>query len=128
MSLRFFIDQCVPHEIIDGLEQQGHALLPLREHLSVRAPDRDVIDKARELEVLLLSLNGDFADITAYPPVEYAVIIAIQLHNHPEIIPALMETLETYLAAHPDPGHYRGELLLVEVHRIRVRGASHPSP
>jgi len=48
-------------------------------------------------------------------------IIALQVRNHPEIIPQLMEVLENYLSGHTDMVNYKGKLLLVEVHRIRVR-------
>jgi hypothetical protein len=81
-----------------------------------------VIAKAQELGCVLLSLNGDFADIVTYPPANYQGIIAIQLHNHPEILDVLMQRLTRYLDAHADPQQYRGKLLIVEVHRIRIRG------
>jgi len=83
--------------------------------------DSVVILKAQELDSILVSLNGDFADIVTYPPANYRGIIALQVGNHPEIIPQLMATLKDYLSAYPDMSHYKGKLLLVEVHRIRVR-------
>jgi hypothetical protein len=70
---------------------------------------------------LLLSLNGDFADIVTYPPARYGGIVAIQLHNHPEIISALMARLGRFLVENSDANYYRGKLFLVEVHRIRIR-------
>lgn len=121
MSLRFFSDHCVPREIAETLRQQGHEVLLLRDHLPIRSPDSVVIAKAQELECLLVSLNGDFADIVTYPPKTYRGIVAIQLRNHPEIIPALMARLGQFLAENPDPDYYRGKLFLVEVHRIRIR-------
>ena len=121
MSLRFFSDQCVPTEITDTLRRHGHQVTLLREVLPIRSPDPVVITKARELGAVLVSLNGDFADIVAYPPASYLGIVAIQLHNHPEIIPQLMERLVAFLDGHPDQEYYRGKLLLVEVHRMRIR-------
>ncbi len=121
MSLRFFSDHCVPREIAEALRRQGHEVLLLRDHLPIRSPDTDVIVKAQGLDSLLLSLNGDFADIVTYPPARYRGIVAIQLHNHPEIIPALMARLGQFLTQNSDPNYYRGKLFLVEVHRIRIR-------
>jgi hypothetical protein len=69
----------------------------------------------------LLSLNGDFADIVTYPPINYKGIVALQVRNHPEIIPHLMEGLTDYLAANDDIEHFKGKLFIVEVNRIRVR-------
>jgi hypothetical protein len=77
---------------------------------------------AQTLDCILLSLNGDFADIVTYPPASYRGIIAIQLHNHPEIIPQLMTRLVTYLEQNPHAAHYAGKLFIIELHRIRIRG------
>ncbi len=57
----------------------------------------------------------------AYPPADYFGIVAIQLHNHPEIIPQLMERLTAYFAANPPQEFYHGKLLIAEAHRIRIR-------
>ena len=108
MSLRFFCDQCVPREIADALRQFGCDVELLRDHLPTRAPDADVIAKAQELESILVSLNGDFADIVAYRPEAYGGIVAIQLHDHPEAIPTLMAGLGRFISEHTDPNDYRG--------------------
>jgi len=68
-----------------------------------------------------VSLNGDFADIVAYPPSSYKGIIALQVKDHPEVIPTLMQRLITYLSTHPQMSDYKGQLLVVEGHRIRIR-------
>ena len=80
-----------------------------------------VIAQARELGAVLVSLDGDFADIVAYPPANYLGIVAIQLHNHPEIIPHLMERLLAFLDSHPIQEFYHGKLFLFEIHRVRIR-------
>lgn len=122
MSLLFLGDQCVPASITDALRDAGHRVFLLREVLPIRALDPTVLAKARELDAVLVSLNGDFSDIVAYPPAEHGGIISIQLHNHPEIIPQLMAAVLEFLRGNPERDFYRGKLLLVEVHRIRIRG------
>ncbi len=121
MSVRFFCDQCVPAEISDALRLAGHDLTLLRDAIPIRSVDPVVIGHAKKLDAILVSLNGDFSDIVAYPPSDYRGIVAIQLHNHPEIIPQLMERLMSFLATNPAQEFYRGKLLIVEVHRIRIR-------
>lgn len=121
MSLHFFSDQCVPAEITETLRSRGHRVTLLREVLPSRSPDPVVVAKAQELGAILLSLDGDFADIVSYPPARFLGIVGIQLHNHPEIIPQLMEWLLSFLDAHAQPEFYHGKLLLVEVHRVRIR-------
>ena len=69
----------------------------------------------------MVSLNGDFADIVTYPPSSYKGIIALQVRDHPEVIPALMQRLMTYLSTHPEMSDYERRLFVVEAHRIRIR-------
>ena len=121
MSLRFFADHCIPSSVIRMLSKPGHEVFRLRDHISTDSPDPMVIEKAQEIGAILISLNGDFADIVTYPPANYKGIIALQVRNHPEVIPDLMERLKDYLTTHDNMEHYRGKLLIAEVHRIRVR-------
>jgi predicted nuclease of predicted toxin-antitoxin system len=121
MSLRFLSDHCVPTEIAESLKQPGHEVSLLREVLPISSPDPAVIAKAQQIGAILLSLNGDFADIITYPPSQYGGIVAIQLNNHPETIPYLMAGLLGFLSDHADQKFYRGKLFIVEPHRIRIR-------
>ncbi len=121
MSLTFFTDHCVPNSVIQVLRDAGHEVSILKEHIPRDSADPVVIAKAQELPAIRVSLNGDFSDIVTYPPSNYKGIIALQVRNHPRVIPALMQRLLDYLAAHPDMSSYEGQLLLVEAHRIRVR-------
>jgi predicted nuclease of predicted toxin-antitoxin system len=121
VKLRLFADQCVPVEMVQTLRQQGHEVILLRDHLPMRSIDPAVIAKAQELDGVLVSLNGDFADIVTYPPANYGGILALQLHNHPEIIPQLLANLGRFLDGQTDREFFRGKLVIVEVHRIRVR-------
>jgi len=120
-GLRFFADHCVSNYIIQALRDSDHEIFRLKDHIPADSADSIVISKTQELDSILISLNGDFADIVTYPPARYKGIIAIQVRNHPEIIPQLMSRLKDYLSTHPDMNHYKGKLLQVEVHRIRVR-------
>ncbi|MBI4286411.1 MAG: DUF5615 family PIN-like protein [Chloroflexi bacterium] len=122
MSLRFFADHCVPSSAIQTLQKAGHEVIRLKDYIPTDSSDQLVIAKAQELTAILLSLNGDFADIVTYTPAKYRGIIALQVRNHPEVIPQLLDRLIAYLSAHPDMEHYSGKLLIVEPHRIRSRG------
>ena len=121
MSLRFFADHCVPNSVIQVLQGSGYEVLRLRDYLPADSSDQLVIAKAKELNAILLSLNGDFADIVTYPPNRFKGIIALQVRNHPEIIPQLLERLLNYLSAHEEMEYYSGRLLIAETHRIRSR-------
>ncbi|MCK8601970.1 DUF5615 family PIN-like protein [Desulfoferrobacter suflitae] len=121
MGLKLFADHCVPSTVITSLNDAGHEVLKLREHIPQDAPDQVVIAKAQELSAILISLNGDFIDIVTYPPGNYNGIIALQIRNHPRSINAIMNRLTVYLSSQPDMAHYQGKLFLVEPHRIRIR-------
>ena len=121
MNLKFFADHCVPNAVIQALRNAGHQVFILREHIPRDSPDPVVIAKAQELNAILVSLNGDFADIVNYPPSKYKGIIALQVKNHPKVISVLIEILIKYLSVHPEMNHYQGKLFLVEAHRIRIR-------
>ena len=121
MRLQFLADHCVPTLVVESLQAAGHEVTRLRDWLPPESPDEQVIAKAQELAAILLTLNGDFADITAYPPAKYQGIVALQVRNRYEVLPQIIARLQTYLAAHPNMAHYQGKLLLVEVHRIRIR-------
>jgi len=121
MALRFFADHCVSNLIIESLATAGHEVLRLKDHLPVESPDSAVMAKAQELGAVLLSLNGDFADIVAYPPAQFKGIIALQVLNHPEITPRLLEHLKRYLELHTHMEDYRGKLIAVDASRVRVR-------
>jgi len=107
--------------MIQALRNAGHEVLRLKEYLPVESADEVVIERTQELDSMLLSLNGDFADIVAFPPPLYKGIISIQIRNRPRLTKALMERLTRYLDLHPSADHYKGKLLVVEVDRIRIR-------
>ena len=121
MSLRFFADHCVSNYIVEHLGSQGHEVLRLRDHIDPESPDRLVIARAQDLHAILLSLNGDFADIVTYPPTRFGGIVALEVRDHPEVIPVILSRLSAYISLHPDPAHYRGKLFVVAPHRIRIR-------
>jgi predicted nuclease of predicted toxin-antitoxin system len=121
VALKFVADHCVSKEIVESLQDAGYDVYRLKDVMPVDSPDSAVILKAQELDSILLSLNGDFTDIVSYPPLRYKGIVSLQLRNHPETIAQLLERLKAYLSQNSDPYHYKGKLLLVEIHRIRVR-------
>lgn len=119
--MRFFVDHCVPRSIGEVLESDGHEVIRLSDRLRIDAEDSAVIKEAQKIGAILLSLNGDYADLLRYPPDEYGGIVALQVRNRPEAIPSIVDKLLGYLEQHPHQSHYIGKLLLVEAHRIRVR-------
>jgi predicted nuclease of predicted toxin-antitoxin system len=121
MALRFPADHCISNSIVRALRDTAHEVVRLRDVLPAESPDILVIAKAQEINAILLSMNGDFADIVTYPPKNYKGIVALQMRNHAEVLDLLMMRFTEYLRVQPSMEHYRGKLLLVEVNRIRIR-------
>ena len=71
MALRFFADHCISNFIIKTLQEAGNEVFRLRDYISTDSADQIVISKAQELDSILISLNGDFADIVSYPPANF---------------------------------------------------------
>jgi predicted nuclease of predicted toxin-antitoxin system len=84
MALRFLADHCISNPIVQTLRDATHEVVRLKDVLPVESPDATVIAKAQEIDAILLSMNGDFADIVTYPPKNYKGIVALQMRNHPE--------------------------------------------
>jgi predicted nuclease of predicted toxin-antitoxin system len=121
MGLKFFADHCISNSIIQGLLDAGHEVFRLKDHIPIESPDPIVIATAQRLDSILISLNGDFTDKLNYPPGYYKGIVALQVRNHPEIIPQLMVRLINYLSSYPDMSSHKGKRILVEVNRVRIR-------
>ena len=85
MGLRFFADQCVPTVVIETLRITRFSC-----HF-----------KGTRTGMILISLNGDFANISNYPPNNYQGIVALQVRNHPEVLPQIVSRLKDYLSANP---------------------------
>jgi predicted nuclease of predicted toxin-antitoxin system len=95
MALRFLADHCVSNSTVQSLREANHEVLRLKDVLPVESSDMVVITKAQEIDAILLSLNGDFSHIVNYPPKNYKGIVALQIHNHAEILPKLIARLTT---------------------------------
>ena len=121
MALRFLADHCISNTIVQALRDAAHEVVRLKDVLPVESPDTTVIAKAQEIDAILLSMNGDFADIVTYPPKDYKGIVALQTRNHAEVLNQLMVRLTGYLRLQTAMEHYQGKLLVVEVNRIRIR-------
>jgi len=90
-------------------------------HVAIHNSVGYVIAKAQGVHAILLSLNGDFADIVTHPSKIYKGIVAHQMRNHSVILPHLSTRLTAYLKLQPTMEHSRGKLLGIEVDRIRNR-------
>ncbi len=86
-EIRFFADHCVSNFIINALKDIGYVILKLRDLIPHNSPDKFVIEKAQELNTILITLNGDFADILSYPPANFQALSHCKLEIIPKPLP-----------------------------------------
>ena len=49
MALKFFADHCVPTSVVHGLQEDGHTVYRLRDHLPVASLDEVVIAHTQQM-------------------------------------------------------------------------------
>lgn len=67
--MRFLIDAQLPQSLIRWFEKRGHAAEHVRDVLDGQAPDRAIAERARDLGLILVTKDDDFA--LRYPPTDY---------------------------------------------------------
>lgn len=117
--MRFKVDENLPAEVSESLRAAGHdALSVLDQKLGGRA-DQAIADIIRAEQRALITLDLDFADIRAFPPIEFAGIIVLRLavQAKPNII-ALVDRVIPLLNIEP----LIGKLWVVDQTALRIRG------
>jgi len=115
--VKFKIYENLGHAAAIALRAAGHDVSTVFEQGMISSPDSHVYVVSRGESRALVTLDTDFADPFAYPPVGGPGIAVIRAGN-PESggrIRACMKQLISKLSAHP----IAGQLWIVEVHRVR---------
>ena len=117
--MRFKIDENLPIEVADVLNQRGHdAATVFQEELN-GASDTDIASACRREKRALLTLDMDFSDIRTYPPEDFYGLVILRPRHHDkyhviEIVVRLVDILQK------EP--LERYLWIVEENRIRIRG------
>jgi len=117
--MRFKVDENLPVEVTELLQQAGHdASTVVEQHLGGE-PDATVASLCQREKRALVTLDTDFADIRAYPPQQYPGLIVLRLRVQDR--PRVLDTVTHVLQAFPSEQLDR-HLWIVEEKRIRIRG------
>ena len=111
-------DENIPLEVVDLLRAAGHDTLSVFDQALAGQPDSEIASVCKGEGRVLLTLDTDFSDIRTYPPADYPGLLVLRLPKQsiPEVtrvVRRLLQVLETT--------DCRGQLWIVEPHRIRVR-------
>lgn len=92
--MKFLVDEDVPVKLIRALKSLGHDAT----RVETQATDRDIAGRAKRESRILITLDKDFTNKTAYPPSEFNII---HVHIHPPDVETIIATLSTVLARVP---------------------------
>jgi predicted nuclease of predicted toxin-antitoxin system len=116
--MRFKVDENLPMEVAQVLREAGHeAATVLDQHLGGSA-DPLIASICQQEERTLVTLDLDFADIRAYPPMNYAGLIVFRLRRQDKLhILEVCARMLPLLSRQP----LTQRLWIVEEERIRIR-------
>ncbi len=117
--MRFKVDENLPVEVTELLQQAGHDASTVVEQRLGGEPDATVASLCQREKRALVTLDTDFADIRAYPPQQYPELIVLRLRAQDR--PRVLDTVAHVLQAFPREQLDR-HLRIVEEKRIRIRG------
>ena len=114
------LDQCVPAKFQRIIKTWGYDVDLLKQHIAPNSPDPDVIELAKNLDAVLLTIDLDFSNIIDYPPQDFQGIIVLRYDIRAET--AVLNTLKQALA-----DLYRDDLrqvlIIVDESKYRIRKA-----
>ena len=93
--MKFLLDHDVPDDIAFSLEALGHAVVKLREALSVTTPDDEVLLHAAARDCLLITCNRDDFFAAAGRVPHHGIIILIRRRSRALERAALVGLLDT---------------------------------
>lgn len=117
--MRFLLDENLSPRHARTLRALDHDAVSIMEMGLSGAEDSDVRAKAIETGRILITLDGDFANVLRYPPAETPGVIRLRLH--PPTEEAIEATL-TWAVARLAERSLEGKLVVVDEKKIRIRG------
>ena len=119
--MRFKIDENLPVEVADELRLHNYDAVTVHEQFLQGYADDYIAKVCKNEERIFITLDLDFADIRAYPPQDYPVIIVFRLfhQNKLNVIKTLLRLIPI-LKKEPLVGY----LWIIDEHRVRIRGSA----
>ena len=116
--MRFKIDENIPVEAKQVLQQAGYEVSTVEDEALSGAPDSYLAAKCRREQRTIITLDLDFADIRHYPPQYYSGLIVLRTSRQDRnavlsIIERLIVPLKTEVLDQ--------RLWIVDEKRIRIR-------
>jgi len=114
----FLADENIPLKIIQYLRKLGYKVFDLREQKIKFLTDDQVLQLAKDKNLVLITFDKHFANITKYPPQNYNGIIRIRIH--PPVFEDIRNSLKLFLNKISINEMY-GKLIILEKKGYRIR-------
>ncbi len=116
--MRFLADAGISPKTAEFLRRNGHDAIHVREVAMQRAPDRQLVDKARDEDRVVLTFDLDFGEILALGVVASPSVVIFRLSD--ERTNSVNQRLQQVIAEQAE-ALASGALILVEDTRYRIR-------
>jgi predicted nuclease of predicted toxin-antitoxin system len=118
--MQFKIDENLPIEIATILINEGHDAMTVNEQQMTGAADQFLIQRCKDENRILVTLDKDFSDIRTYPPEEYEgiTILRVASQGKQHIIKIFQQAIH-----HIDIEHLSRHLCIIGETLIRIRGS-----
>jgi len=120
--MRFLIDANMPRRAALALRELGHECLDARDIGLAAAPDSQIANYVKTNHLILVTRDGDFANIRNYPPEQYFGIVVVHLPDY-ATADMIADALRSFAKNQPLMDRLPGHLAIVEPGRIRLRPA-----
>jgi predicted nuclease of predicted toxin-antitoxin system len=116
--MKFKIDENLPIEVAELLQQTGHDALTVHDQNLVGSSDPKLAAICQSENRVVVTLDTDFADIRAYPPVQFAGLVVLRLKQQDKfyVLPVISRFIRALSTEELD-----GRLWIVEENKIRIR-------
>jgi predicted nuclease of predicted toxin-antitoxin system len=115
----FVVDEDMPRSTAVVLRQANHAATDVRD-LGLRGhADDEIFAYAQTHNATLITADLDFANVLRFPPGTHTGIVVMRVPN--ELPTALVNQVLLQALAELTGEGLRGLLVVVEIHRIRIR-------
>lgn len=116
--MRFLADAGISPKTIAFLRQQGHDAIHVRELDMQRASDREIVERARSEDRVVLTFDLDFGEILALGVHDRPSVVILRLSD--ETAQSVNAKLASVLSQEPSSLRM-GSLILIEDVRYRIR-------
>jgi predicted nuclease of predicted toxin-antitoxin system len=122
--MRIKLDENLSRHLKVTLMARGHDVETVADEGLLSQTDSAVAAAAKSEGRVIFTLDSDFADVRRFPPGEHPGVVLFRPRTlGPRTVNAFIESF----AARPDLADLAGTLVIVELHRIRVRQRDEPA-